>query len=185
MLVRGDGVEEDERSSGSEEADTGQGRPTVVVRDGGRGIRGGRRVDASPRTATLVDRPFARRHRRLARGSPREPTSPPWTRRAPSVGTSGAGGGERPACYPSRRDTRTKERSVNEMPRGSSSPQQEGQRDLVTGNQFREGSAAFVIVFPPPPTTRGSATQVTPQLRIERSLLYQSSLIYFFIPFTL
>jgi hypothetical protein len=97
MLVRGGGVEEDKRSSGSEEADTGQGRPTVVVRDSGQGIRGGCRVDASPRTVTLVNRPFARRHRRLARGSPREPTSPPWTRHAPSVGTSGAGGGERPA----------------------------------------------------------------------------------------
>ena len=59
---------EDERSSGSDEADTGQGRPTVVVRDGGQGIRGGRRVNASPRTVTVVDRPFARRHCRLARG---------------------------------------------------------------------------------------------------------------------
>ena len=65
---------------------------------GGRGVRGGRRVDTSPRPVASVDRPVPHRRRRgrllrrRARGSPREPPSPPWsgasriqTRCAPSV----------------------------------------------------------------------------------------------------
>ncbi len=114
------------------------------------GVRGGRRVDASPRPVALADHPVPhRRSRRHARSSPREPPSPPWlgepqelpTRLAPAVSPrpSGVRGGRWVDASP---------RTVT-LVEGIVQPQQEGQRDLVTGNQFREGSAAFVVVFPP------------------------------------
>ena len=152
---------------------TGQGRdPPVVVRDGGRGVRGGRRVDASPRTVTLVDHTFPRRSSssscewQFAGTSKVCSTISLYAAIRPEPRSGGAS-----PCNPSKKDNRMTERSIDKMPPDGFYPRQEGDAISYGTPMSPIPGGVGLLIFHPP--ERSSTTQVTQRRRINCSLHFK------------